>query len=71
MLVAGGGSKEGARRGAANAQRLALALRQQWPNAPQTELEVEKIRKNLDVGLATMEALRFDECEWHRDSEAS
>jgi hypothetical protein len=52
-----GSDKDGARRGAANAQRVALALRRKWPKAPQTALEVEKIRCNMDVGLAAMEAL--------------
>ena len=46
-----------AQRGAANAQRIALALRKAWPKAPQTALEVSKIKSNLDVGLAAMEAL--------------
>ena len=53
-----GAPNKAAERGAANAQRVALALRKKWPKAPQTTLEVAKIKSNLDVGLAAMEALR-------------
>ena len=53
----GGSPNLAAQRGAANALHIALALRRQWPKAPQTSLEVSKIQTNLDVGLAAMEAL--------------
>ena len=53
----GGVPNVSAKRGAATAERIALALRERWPKAPQTELEIAKIQGNLDVGLAAMEAL--------------
>lgn len=47
---------EGARRGAEAARGGARALRDLWPKAPQTGQESAKIKGNLDVGLAALEA---------------